>query len=99
MATIREVRRVVAHNKIYLTFDIDCLDPAFAPDTGTPVVGGLSSAQTLAIMRGLAKINFIATDVVEVAPAYDISSITAFATNQLTLEYLFLKAFSRTDVV
>jgi agmatinase len=71
MATIEEVRRVVAHNKIYLTFDIACLDPAFAPGTGTPAVEGLSSDQTLAIMRGLTKINFIAMDVVEVALAYD----------------------------
>ncbi len=99
VATIEEIRRVVADNKAYLTFDIDCLDPAFAPGTGTPVVGGLSSAQALAIMRGLTKINFIAMDVVEVAPAYDTSSITAFAAAQLTLEYLCLKAFSRTDVV
>ena len=99
MATIEEIRRVVAHNKAYLTFDIDCLDPAFAPGTGTPVVGGLSSAQALAIMRGLTEINFIGMDVVEVAPAYDTSSITAFAAAQLTLEYLCLKAFSRIDIV
>jgi hypothetical protein len=50
----------VGRNKAYLTFDIDCLDPAFAPGTGTPVAGGLSSAQALGIMKGLAGIDFVA---------------------------------------
>ena len=98
-ATTEEVRRVVGDNKAYLTFDIDCLDPAFAPGTGTPVVGGLSSAQALEIMRGLTGINFIAMDMVEVAPDYDVSGITAFAAAQLILEYFCLRASARPDVV
>ena len=98
-ATIEEIRRVVAGHKTYLTFDIDCLDPAFAPGTGTPVVGGLSSAQALSIMRGLTDINFVGMDIVEVSPAYDNSNITAFAAAQLSLEYLCLKASNRVDVV
>ena len=97
--TIEEIRRVVENHKTYLTFDIDCLDPAFAPGTGTPVVGGLSSAQALSIMRGLAGINFIGMDVVEVSPTYDISAITAFAASQLALEYLCLKSYGKEDVV
>ena len=97
-ATIEEIRRVVADHT-YLTFDIDCLDPAFAPGTGTPVVGGLSSAQALSIMRGLTDVNFVGMDVVEVSPAYDTSAITAFAAAQLALEYLCLKSFNKEDVV
>ena len=56
-AAASEVRRIVGGHKAYLTFDIDCLDPAFAPGTGTPVSGGLSSAQALAILKGLAGID------------------------------------------
>ena len=97
--TIEEIRRVVENHKTYLTFDIDCLDPAFAPGTGTPVVGGLSSAQALSIMRGLTGINFIGMDVVEVSPTYDSSAITAFAASQLALEYLCLKSYGKEDVV
>ena len=97
--TIEEIRRVVENHKTYLTFDIDCLDPAFAPGTGTPVVGGLSSAQALSIMRGLTGINFIGMDIVEVSPTYDISAITAFAASQLALEYLCLKSYGKEDVV
>ena len=62
------MRRIVGSRKAYLTFDIDCLDPAFAPGTGTPVSGGLSSAQALAILKGLAGIDFAGMDIVEVAP-------------------------------
>jgi len=63
----------------YLTFDIDCLDPAYAPGTGTPVWGGLSSIQASIILRDLAGINMVGGDVVEVAPQYDLSGATAIA--------------------
>jgi agmatinase len=75
-----------------MTFDIDCLDPAFAPGTGTPVPGGLSSAQALEIVRGLGALDFVGMDVVEVAPAYDVSEITAIAAATIAHDYLCLLA-------
>src|SRR3546814_18588950 len=63
----------------YLTFDIDCLDPAFAPGTGTPVAGGPSSARILSVLRNLQGLDIRGADVVEVAPAYDHADITAIA--------------------
>ena len=87
-----EVRQIVGDNKAYLTFDIDCLDPAFAPGTGTPVSGGLTMAQTLQILRGLRGLNFVGGDVVEVAPAYDIGQITALAAAHIAYEFLALYA-------
>ena len=91
-ATNAEIARVVGGNKAYLTFDIDCLDPCFAPGTGTPVVGGLSTREALEILRGLADIDLIAMDIVEVAPAYDVGDITSLAGATLGLEYLCLLA-------
>jgi agmatinase len=90
-----EVRRIVGGHGAYLTFDIDCLDPSFAPGTGTPVPGGLSSAQAIAILRGLAGIRFLGMDIVEVAPAYDVSEITALAAAHLAHEWLALYALGR----
>jgi len=77
---------------VYLTFDIDCLDPAFAPGTGTPVCGGLSTFQALEIIRGLAGINLVGMDMVEVAPAYDAGEMTAYAAATLAMEFLCLFA-------
>jgi agmatinase len=91
-ATVAEIKRLVAGHKAYLTFDIDCLDPSFAPGTGTPVCGGLSTAQALGILRGLAELDFVAMDVVEVAPPYDWADITSLAGATLALEYLCLLA-------
>ncbi|MDP7382194.1 MAG: arginase family protein, partial [Alphaproteobacteria bacterium] len=68
---------------------------AFAPGTGTPVVGGLSTAQALAILRGLGAIDWVGMDLVEVAPAYDVSDITALAAATLVFEYLALLAGRR----
>ncbi len=96
-ATAAEIRRIVGDNKVYLTFDIDCLDPCFAPGTGTPVCGGLSSSQALQILKGLAGINLVGMDLVEVAPAYDIGEITALAGATLALEFLCLYAYNRPD--
>ncbi|MET1028283.1 MAG: agmatinase [Dongiaceae bacterium] len=91
-ATIAEIHRIVGRHRAYLTFDIDCLDPAFAPGTGTPVAGGLSSAQALAILKGLAGLDLVGMDVVEVAPSYDISEITALAAAHIAQEWLALYA-------
>jgi len=76
---IETIRRITAGHKVYLTFDIDCLDPAFAPGTGTPVSGGLTTAQAIGILSGLGGIDLVGADVVEVAPAYDQAQTTALA--------------------
>jgi agmatinase len=91
-AVASEIKRVVGNNKVYLTFDIDCLDPSFAPGTGTPVCGGLSTFQALEIIRGLAGINLVGMDVMEVAPAYDVGEITALAGATLAAEFICLYA-------
>ncbi|MFO0743181.1 MAG: agmatinase [Labilithrix sp.] len=94
-ATIAEVERIVGGRRAYLTFDIDCLDPAYAPGTGTPVCGGLTTHQARSIVRGLHRIDFVGMDLAEVAPPYDVSQITALAGAHLTLEYLCLRAFRK----
>jgi len=78
--------------KAYMTFDIDALDPAFAPGTGTPVSGGLTSREALGILRALGGIDFVGGDVVEVAPAYDVSDVTAIAAATMAQTYLGLFA-------
>jgi len=88
------IRAVVADGPCYLTFDVDVLDPAFAPGTGTPEVGGLASWQAQAILRRLAGVRFVGMDVVEVAPAYDVSEITALAGATMAWEYLALLALN-----
>jgi agmatinase len=91
-ATAEAIRARVGDAPVYLTFDIDCLDPAFAPGTGTPVVGGLASWQALGILRALAGIDLVGMDVVEVAPAYDTAEITALAGATVALQLLCLRA-------
>jgi agmatinase len=87
---VKEIRNRVGNNPTYLTFDIDCLDPAFAPGTGTPVVGGLSTAQAIAIIRQLTSINYVGMDIVEVSPPYDHTNITSLAEATLGYEFLIL---------
>ena len=91
-AVIAQTRRIVGDHPAYLTFDIDCLDPSYAPGTGTPVVGGLSTFQAQSIIRGLGDVNLVAMDVVEVAPAYDHAEMTSLAAASLALDYLCLRA-------
>ena len=89
---IEKIREIVGSAPSYLTFDIDCLDPAFAPGTGTPVVGGLTTAQALEIIRGIGDINFVGMDLVEVAPAYDHAEITAIAAATIVHDFICLLA-------
>ena len=89
---IARIKEVLGDRPVYLSFDIDCLDPAFAPGTGTPVSGGLTSDRALQIIRGLSGVNIVGMDVVEVAPAYDHAEITSLAAATLALEMLYLKA-------
>jgi agmatinase len=89
------IREIVGPGPAYISFDIDCLDPAYAPGTGTPVAGGLSSNHALQILRGLAGLELVGMDVVEVAPAYDPTAITALAGATLGLEFMYLVAAGR----
>jgi agmatinase len=89
-AVAAEIMRVVGDAPAYLSFDIDVLDPAFAPGTGTPEIGGLASWQAQAILRRLGGVKFVGMDVVEVAPAYDVAEITALAAATIAWEYLSL---------
>ena len=81
--------------KTYVTFDIDCLDPAYAPGTGTPVAGGPSTAKALSILRQMGGIEIVGADVVEVAPAYDHADVTAIAGATVAMHYLGLLAEQR----
>lgn len=89
---IGRIREVIGDQPVYLSFDIDCLDPAFAPGTGTPVAGGLTSDRALQIIRGLKGLDIRGMDVVEVAPAYDNAEVTALAAATLALEMLYIRA-------
>jgi len=92
---VERIRQRVGDSPCYLTFDIDCLDPAYAPGTGTPVAGGLTSDRALKIIRGLRGINLVGMDLVEVAPSYDHAEITSLAGATLGLEMLYLLASDR----
>ncbi|AEH34627.1 agmatinase [Vibrio anguillarum] len=89
---VANIRQTIGDKPVYLTFDIDCLDPAFAPGTGTPVCGGLNSDKVLKIIRALAGINLVGMDVVEVSPPYDQSELTALAGATIALELLYVWA-------
>lgn len=89
-AVAARIAAVVGQAPAYFSFDIDALDPAFAPGTGTPEIGGLSSWQAQAIVRRLHGIDFRGMDVVEVAPAYDVAEITSLAAATVVWEYLAL---------
>jgi agmatinase len=95
-AIIAKARAVVGDGPTYVTFDIDSLDPAFAPGTGTPEVGGLTPREALAILRGLAGIDIVGGDVVEVAPQYDANTTTAQNGAQMLFELLCLVALRPT---
>jgi agmatinase len=77
---------------VYLSFDIDALDPAFAPGTGTPVPGGLASWQALELVRGLGALDLVGMDMVEVSPPFDHAEITALAAAHLAHDWLCLLA-------
>ena len=93
-AIVETARKVVGDGPTYLTFDIDSLDPAFAPGTGTPEIGGLTTREALAILRGLKGVNLVGGDVVEVAPQYDATTNTAHAGAQMLFEIASLMVFS-----
>ena len=93
-AVVARAREVVGDGPVYLSFDIDALDPAFAPGTGTPEIGGLTTREAQAILRGLKGIDIVGGDLVEVAPQYDATTNTAHAGAQMLFEILSLMVFS-----
>jgi guanidinopropionase len=89
---IAVARRVVGDGPTYLSFDVDALDPAFAPGTGTPEVGGLTTIEAQRLLRGLRGIDFVAADLVEVSPPFDPSGNTALVAASMMFEILCLLA-------
>jgi agmatinase len=93
-ATLDDLRRVVS-GPVYVSLDIDSVDPAFAPGTGTPEVAGLTSREIITLVRGLRGLDLVAFDVVEVAPAYDSAEITGLLAANLVYEFLLVLAEAR----
>ena len=94
-AVAAKAREIVGARPVYLSFDIDGLDPAFAPGTGTPVWGGLSSAQASHILRDLAGVNIVGGDIVEVSPPFDTSGATAIAGAHVAMEIICLLGWNK----
>ncbi|HSG56741.1 MAG TPA: agmatinase [Paracoccaceae bacterium] len=94
-AAVAKAKAIVGDQATYVTFDIDALDPAFAPGTGTPVWGGLASWQAAAILRDLAGINMVGGDVVEVSPPFDTTGATAIAGAHVAMELICLWGWNR----
>jgi guanidinopropionase len=93
--TIKRIRKVVGTGPTYISFDVDSLDPAFAPGTGTPEAGGLQTREAMELVRGCAGLNIIGGDVVEVAPMYDSTTNTAQAAAQMLFEIFTVAAMAR----
>ncbi|MGB0425406.1 MAG: agmatinase [Paracoccaceae bacterium] len=91
----QKIKGILGDHPTYLTFDIDCLDPAFAPGTGTPVWGGLSSGQAAIILRDIAGINLIGGDIVEVSPTFDPTGATAVAGAHVAMELIALWCWNK----
>ncbi|MFF0795018.1 agmatinase [Streptomyces spiralis] len=87
-----QLRQRIGNRPLYISVDIDCLDPAHAPGTGTPEAGGMTSRELLEILRGLAGCHLVGADVVEVAPAYDHAEITAVAASHVAYDLISLLA-------
>jgi agmatinase len=91
-AALEIIKERAGDSPVYISWDVDGFDPAFAPGTGTPVVGGLATWQGLELLRGLGDLNLVGMDVVEVSPAYDVSEITAIAAATVAHDFLCLLA-------
>ncbi len=89
---IEEARSIVGNDPTYISFDVDGIDPAFTPGTGTPEIGGLTTIEAQAIIRGLRGINLIGADVVEVSPPFDSSGNTALVAATIMYEILCIMA-------
>lgn len=91
-ATLAEARRVVGDGPTYISFDVDVLDPAFAPGTGTPEIGGMTTLQAQQMIRGLRGLNLIGADVVEVSPPFDQGGATALVGATMMFELMCILA-------
>jgi guanidinopropionase len=91
-AVVAEARRVVGDGPTYVSFDVDSLDPAFAPGTGTPEVGGITTVESQALVRGLRGLDLMGGDVVEVSPPFDPSGNTALVAATMMYEILCVLA-------
>ncbi len=91
-AVIEKIKEIVGDNPVYVSFDIDCLDPAYAPGTGTPVAGGLSTNFVLQVIRALGDVDIVGLDLMEVSPPYDSAEITSLAGATIVLELLHVLA-------
>ncbi|MCY4048575.1 MAG: agmatinase [Hyphomicrobiales bacterium] len=89
---VREARRVVGNGRVYVSFDVDALDPVYAPGTGTPEIGGMTTVQAQGMIRGLRGLDLVGADVVEVAPPFDPSGNTALVAVTIMFELLCLLA-------
>ncbi len=94
-ALLQAIRERVGDRPCFLTFDIDFVDPAYAPGTGTPEVGGFTSYEALELIRGLTDVHFVGFDLVEVLPAYDHGEITAYLAANLVFEFLSILALQK----
>jgi agmatinase len=92
---IEIIKDRVGPSRVFVTFDIDVVDPAFAPGTGTPEVGGFTSAEAIDLIRGLKGLKFVGFDVVEVLPDYDVAEITALLAANIIYEFLSLIALNK----
>jgi agmatinase len=92
---VKRIRDRVGDNPLYLSIDIDVLDPSHAPGTGTPEIAGITSRELVGILRGLQGLNLVAGDIVEVAPAYDHAEITSLAAATIAFEMVNLIACRR----
>lgn len=96
MAAVAErIVKQVGKAKVFLSFDIDFVDPAYAPATGTPEIGGFTTWESQVVLRGLAGLSFVGFDVVEVIPAYDVAANTSFVAANVVFEFLALLARAR----
>ena len=94
---VEQVRRRLGDAPVYVSVDIDVLDPAHAPGTGTPEAGGLTSRELLGVLRGLRGLRIVGADIVEVAPAYDHAELTGIAAAHVAYDLLALLARQPTD--
>jgi agmatinase len=94
---VERIHARVGDKPAYLTFDIDFVDPAFAPGTGTPEVAGFTGAESISLIRGMVGLDIRAFDLVEVMPAYDPAGVTALLAANLVYEFISLDAIRRRD--
>ncbi|MHB9094232.1 MAG: agmatinase [Eubacteriales bacterium] len=93
--TVKQINERVGDNFAFLTFDIDFVDPAYAPGTGTPEISGFTSYETLSIIRGIKELKFVGFDVVEVLPAFDPAEITAYLAANICFEFISMLALKK----